>query len=39
MERFEGACAHLPLDACDGDDVGIGIDLVGVKSGSGKSLG
>ena len=33
IARFEGACAHLPLRARDG------VDLVGVRSGSGKSLG
>jgi hypothetical protein len=33
MARVEGICAHLPLDARDG------VDLVGVRSGSGKSLG
>lgn len=33
IERFEGVCAHLPLRARDG------VDLVGVRSGSGKSLG
>ena len=37
MVRFEGVCAHFPLR-----DRGVdldGVDLVGVRSGSGNSLG
>ena len=33
IARFEGICAHFPLRARDG------VDLVGVRSGSGNSLG
>jgi hypothetical protein len=33
IARFEGVCAHFPLRGRDG------VDLVGVRSGSGNSLG
>jgi hypothetical protein len=42
MARFEGVCAHVPLRAPrDRDDFdGVeGLDFVGVRSGSGNSLG
>jgi hypothetical protein len=38
ITRFEGVCAHLPFRDRDGVDLD-GVDFVGVRSGSGNSLG